>query len=115
MKSMSLPGGKNRISSDEICRIIETSGKAKVTLLKWGDLEVHFQTGPSVDATQAPHYHDSPDRPTSDQPKTLSADEKEEAAAREQEDLGMLMVTDPSEHERVVIERDLGNADHQIG
>jgi hypothetical protein len=99
---MNLPGGKNPARAEEICRIIEACGKAKVSSLKWGVFEVHFYPGQVEKTTDTPIFPPT-DEPMSDQPDTEAPEQGDE------EDPLMTAVTSPVDFEEEVIRRELAN------
>lgn len=104
---------KTNLSTDEICRILETSSKSGVIELKFGDLHVTFGTP----AGHVPSVENVVEQPpvaspvlTDDQHKRQSEEslEMEQVRLRE-EQLARALVEDPVEYERLLSQGELSD------
>lgn len=111
---------KRPLSSEEACLIIETSAKAGVTELKFGDLHVRFGKPAEqiVGMTIVDPYpvHQAPQSPSvkdlteeQHQNQTKQAIEAEEIRTREDQ-LARLLVEDPEAYEKLLRDGELTDA-----
>ncbi len=105
-----------RLAAQEICLIIEASAQHKVTLLKFGDLEIQF--GPQADqqALLVPvNAYSTPGVEIPDHDKinaeTLRQNERELRVQQLEE----LKITDPSMYEEFVMQEGLEDVDDESG
>lgn len=106
-----MPTGKNNLSSEAICVIIESCAKHGVAELKFQDLHVKF--GKSAIQELGPQNSNSPEAEISEEQheeQTAHAIEKDEVDLRE-EQLEELFLTDPMAAEEMLRNGEFEDAD----
>lgn len=95
---------KNFLSGDEVCKIIESASKARVTKLKFGDLEVFFTPGglEPADLGPGPALPGALAQISVEQAKEQEAAILKEEILTREDQMAELWLTDPAEAERLL-------------
>ncbi len=103
---------KTVLKADEICSILKAGAEAKVKVLKYLDLEIHYQGQASENSPQPYRFHVEHEAGKT-QPAANTKAFEELAYDTKQEKLDQMLIEDPSQYEALMAAGEFEDAEER--